>query len=363
MCLVSATSGPSHDSAGQAPPLPMVWRVGRAGQILSWLGITVSALIILVATSSFAEPDTDRTGPAIATAFGIVVALTLWRAGIHPSVTATDVGVVIRNPLETVTVPWDDLVQAQAGHAGVTISRLSAPPATIWAVQKANLSAWRGTQTRADAVAATIQALASARCVNAEGKRPTSRPIARRRPEPSDAVQTPLRFPWRMSVIEAAVIGFLRHPTSPVLSAGAALLFGALGLMNLGFLVSDQWDVHLLQERGVVVEGTVVGVPGQVDVTWPGIAPKSMFLEAGDDAEERYSTGDVVQVLVDPQDPTRARLAGVERTAAGLAWQLGLGLGALFLASGYAKWARWLAATRHAALPPPPGRHRSGSRR
>jgi hypothetical protein len=349
--------------AGEATPLPIVWRVGRAGRIASRTGVALSALTILgVATWVVGWPDADKLAAALVAAFGLVLALMLWRAGIHPSVAATEAGLVIRNPLETVTVPWEDLVEAAAGFDGVRIGRLSAPPTTIWAVQKANFSTWSGARTRADAVAAKIQELAAARGAPAETTRSGAKKIARREVEPFDAFREPLRFPWRMTRVEAAVIGFLRHSSSPRLSAASALVFGALGLTIVGFFAIDQGDAHLLQERGVVVQGTVLEVPGLVKVTWPGIAPESIFLEGGDHAADEYSVGEVVDVRSDPQHPTRARLVGVEPGAGENARQIAVALGALLLASAYAKWSRWLAVAHRDAPPTPPGRHRAGGR-
>lgn len=184
----------------------------------------------------------------------------------------------------------------------------------------------------------------------------------RGRCEPIDAVRAPLRFPWRMTTVEAAVIGFLKHSRYPALNTAAAVVFGTLGTVMLGLLADEAWDAHVLRDRGVVVQGTVVSVPGQVGVTWPGIEPESMFLEGGGNAEQWYSVGDAVSVVLDPHDPTRARLVGAERSAEAVAWQLGLAAVVLFLAGGYAKWARWLAVTARAQQPPPRGRHRARGR-
>lgn len=52
-----------------------------------------------------AWPDADPAAAAIVAAGGLLFALMLWRAGIHPSVTATEAGLVIQNPFETVTLP------------------------------------------------------------------------------------------------------------------------------------------------------------------------------------------------------------------------------------------------------------------
>ena len=256
------------------------------GLAASRLGTAVGTLASVEAVAwAFAWPDADRLAAALVAALGLCVALMVWRVGIHPSLAATETGLVIRNPLETVRVPWADLVEASAGFDGITISRLSAPPTTIWAVQKSNLSTWRGAPTRADDVAATIQVLASARGRNAETIRLREQC---RSPDGrfgrSTRSRSPLRSPWRMTRVEATVIGFLRHSSSPLPNAASALVFGALGLILVGLFASDEWDAHLLRDRGVVVQATVVEVPGLVKVTSPAIAPQAMFLEGGDRA-------------------------------------------------------------------------------
>jgi hypothetical protein len=115
--------------------LPIVWRVGRAGLIASWIGVALGVLAVLaVATWVLLWSDSDKVAAALVAVFGIVVAVALWRVGIYPDATANDGGLVIRNPQETVRVPWEDLVDATAGFDGVTITRLSQPPARIWAV-------------------------------------------------------------------------------------------------------------------------------------------------------------------------------------------------------------------------------------
>jgi hypothetical protein len=327
-------------------PLPIVWRVGRAGLAASRVGAVVGVLAVVgAATWGFAWPDADRLAAALVAALGLCLTLTAWRVGVHPSVAATETGLVIRNPLETVAIPWADLVEASAGFDGITISRLSATPTTIWAVQKSNLSTWRGARTRADAVAATIQVLASARADGSTTMSSGALPIVRREVTPLDAVRIPLRFPWRMTPVEATVIGVLRHSSSPLPNAAAAFVFGALGLVLVGLFAGDQWDARVLRDHGVVVQATVLDVPGQVKVSWPAIAPQALFLDGGDRAVQTYSPGEVVDVLSDPRHPTRAQMVGVEPDLAGRAGQLAVALGARLLASGYAKWSRWLALT------------------
>jgi hypothetical protein len=362
---VSSEDADSRDVGGKGATLPIVWRVGRAGLTIAWTSVAASALVILVVTAwVLLWPDADKAdGGIVAAPFALTIAL-LWRAAIHPSAEATEHGLIVHNPLETVTISWNDVVDATAGYDGVTIRRRGGRPTTIWAVQKSNVSTWRRKRTRADEVASTIRQLAAARAalVDPAPVAATRTPTQRDDVEPIDAFRAPLRFPWRMTRVEAAVVGSLRYSYSPLLSAASATLFGVLGLFNLAVQASDQWNMHLLHERGVVVHATVLDVPGQVKVVWPAIAPTAIFLDAGHHPASAYPVGSNVDVLSDPQHPTRAAIVGVtpdvQSTVAGFA----LGLGALLLASGYAKWARWLAVAAANQPPSHIGRHLSGPR-
>lgn len=345
----------------ERPQLPAVWRVSRAGRIVSWIGVSLSAMAILGVTKwVLVSANADKVTAALVAAVSIFVALMSWRAGIHPSVVATEDGLVVHNPLGTTTIAWRDIVEVSAGFGGVTISRLSAPPTAAWAVQKTNLGAWSGARTRADAVAATIQELAAERRAIDATTSPGPRPIARRDAEPYDAVRRPLRFPWRMTRVDAAVIGFLQHSSSPLLTAAAAVVLAVPGIALGGILVADQWDAHLLAERGVVVEASVVAVPGLIEVTWPDIQPRTIFLEAGDDAAEHYTVGQHVDVVSDAQHPTRARLVGYQPNDYGY---VAGAAGSLFVSSSYLKWWRWLVVAHRDAPPTPAGRHRSDDSR
>jgi hypothetical protein len=326
--------------------LPAVWRVGQAGLTGCRIGIVLVAAAILAAVAwVILDPDADAVAVALVVVAGLVIAAVLWRAGIHPSVTATQYGLVIRNPLARVVVPWQDVRGASAGYDGVVIFRRAAPPVVIWAVQKSNLATWSGSRTRADAVARRLVELAVEHGAVVESGSDIEASV-HRSVEPRDAVRRPLRFPWRMTRIEAEVVDFLRHSSSPLASGATAVMFCVIGLVMGGFLVMEQWDAYVLGERGVLVQGTVLDTPGLVKVTWPDIAPDAVFLERGDVPVERYVVGEAVQVVVDPQRPARAQLVGSGTDGATTARSIVFTLGALFLASGYAKWARWLVAAR-----------------
>lgn len=221
-----------------------MWRVSPAGLLASQIAMVATGIAIAAVTTwVLVSPEADRLAAVLVAAFGIVIGLVLWRTAIHPGVVATEDLLVIRNPLETVTFRWPDIVEVVPGFDGVTVTSISSPPKAAWAVQKSNLSTWRGAQTRADVVAARLWDLATER--GAVGSADEGvRSLPQREVELYDAVRRPLRFPWRMTRVEASVIGFLRHSSSPVLMAGAAAVFGVLGLVNAGLVVVGQWDAR-----------------------------------------------------------------------------------------------------------------------
>lgn len=334
---------------GDEPALPVVWRVGRPALLVGRVGTALSLAVIAAVTAWVLWwPDADRTAAVLVATVALAFVVLLWRMGLHPSVEATDNGLTIRNPLRTVEVPWAEVSEAVPGYDGIRITRYGLPSITVWAVQKANISTWSRMRTRADAVAATIEALARIHGGDDHPHKSTNRSIPSE-PEPRDAVVQPLPFPWTMSRVEAFVVGGLRHSSSPLLSGAVALLFAALALGVLGFLGDNLWNNHVLQERGIVVHATVLAVPGQVKVSWPGIAPRAVLVEPGH-RSGTYAVGDVVEVQSDPQEPTLARLVGVKPDAGDHIRTAAVGLVGLFLAGAYAKWSRWLLfAQRHAA--------------
>lgn len=343
---------------GEEPALPVVWRVGRPALLVARVGTGLSLAAIAAVTAWVLWwPDADRTAAALAAAVDLVFVVLLWRMGLHPSLEATAAGLTVRNPLQTVEIPWAEVRETIPGYDGIRITRYGRPSVTVWAVQKANISTWSRARTRADVVAATIDHLARVHGEHDHAHTSTMRSISNE-PEPRDAAALPLPFPWTMSRIEVFVVGELRHSSSPLLSGAVALLFAALALGVLGFLGDDLWNNHVLQQRGIVVHATVLAVPGQVKVTWPAIAPRAVFVDPGHPSGT-YAVGDVVEVQSDPREPTLARLVGVKPDAGDRIRSGAVGVVGLFLAGAYAKWSRWLLfAQRHAATTGS-GRHRT----
>jgi hypothetical protein len=298
-------------------------------------------------------PSGDPLLGLVAASAGVAVSVVVWRTALHPHVSAAEDALVVSNPLGTLPIAWTDVVTVVPGYSGLVVSRRSGPPVTIWAVQKSNLYEWLGRPGRADGIAEQIQQLAIARGGGLSHGQSGSE-VAVAEQEPSDAVRQPLPGLWRMSRLEAVLVGFFRYSSSPPGALLSALVWAAIAVTGLTLVAIDQWDTYRLSTHGVVAEAHVVDVPGLVEVTWPALQPQTVFLEAGDSFSESARAGDRVEVVYDPEQPTRARLLGVDRGLEVTYVPIALALIGVPMTSGSVKWWRWLTATNHPPTPPHP---------
>ena len=141
--------------------LDEVWRPGRLGRVAAGsVGVTggLMCALSLVASVTGAGPG----GLLAAVVFGLFPVFA-WRWGTHPLLGASADGLVVRNPVRTVVVPWADVERCVPSSLGLLIERRSGGrPIVAWAVQKPNLSRWFSRRTRADEVAAALEERAAA---------------------------------------------------------------------------------------------------------------------------------------------------------------------------------------------------------
>jgi hypothetical protein len=138
-----------------------VWRPERWGRVGAWaLGVTGG---LLCAVSLVAAVTGAGAGALlVAVVFGLFPVFA-WRWGTHPLLAVSAGGVVVRNPVRTVVVPWADVERCVPSSLGLLIERRSGGrPVVAWAVQKPNLSRWLRRPTRADEVAAALEDRAAA---------------------------------------------------------------------------------------------------------------------------------------------------------------------------------------------------------
>jgi hypothetical protein len=141
---------PPYDRRTQVAEVPSLgdgerlWRPNRAG-------LTAGCVFVLggIAVAAYLARHHQ---PDLAT-LAVLFAVGGWRYGLHPSLAATDEGVVIRNPFRRVTVPWRQVEGALPGSRGIIVLRTDRRPVKAWAVQKANWSHFLGKRRRADDVA------------------------------------------------------------------------------------------------------------------------------------------------------------------------------------------------------------------
>ena len=121
-----------------------IWRPNRAARAAGWVfilgGIAVAAYLV-----RHHHPDLA--------VLAALFAVGGWRYAVHPSLAATEEGLVIRNPFRRVVVPWRQVEGALPGSRGVIVLRTDRRPVRAWAVQKANWSHFLGKRRRADDVA------------------------------------------------------------------------------------------------------------------------------------------------------------------------------------------------------------------
>lgn len=323
----------------------MTWRASAPVLWAGRLAVGAGALAALFGVGwLLLAPSADPLVGLFAAAGGMAVSAVVWRAALHPRVAATEHALVICNPLETLRIPWADVVTVIPGYSGLMVSLRGGPSVTIWAVQKSNLYEWLGRPGRADGIAEQIQQIATSRGGGLSyGESASDFAVAQQ--EPSDAFRQPLPGLWRMSRLEAGLVGFFRYSSSPPGALMGALVWAAIAVTGLTLVAMEQWDTYRLSTHGVVAEAEVVGVPGLVEVTWPALEPETVFLEAGESFTESTRVGDRVEVIYDPGQPTRARLLGVERGREATYVTLALALIGALMTSGSVKWWRWLAVT------------------
>jgi hypothetical protein len=121
-----------------------LWRPNRAG--------LAAGCVFLLGGLALAAYFARHHQPDLA-ALAALFAVGGWRYGLHPSLSATKEGIVIRNPLRRVMVPWRQVEGALPGSRGIIVLRSDRRPVRAWAVQKANWSHFLGRRRRADDVA------------------------------------------------------------------------------------------------------------------------------------------------------------------------------------------------------------------
>jgi hypothetical protein len=141
--------------------LDEVWRPERWGQVGAWaLGVSGGLLCIVSLVAAVTGSGADWL--LLAVVFGLFPVFA-WRWGTHPLLATSADGVVVRNPVRTVVVPWADVERCVPSSLGLLIERRGDGRTVVaWAVQKSNLFRWLGRRTRADDVAAALEERAAA---------------------------------------------------------------------------------------------------------------------------------------------------------------------------------------------------------
>jgi hypothetical protein len=133
--------------------------VTRAGRIA---GALVALLFMLIGVA-LALDGSDLADHIVGVVFFLVAPVCWWLFALRPFVSLTPDTVKVQNPLRRYDLPIGAIMGARASYSGVMIDvRGRRRPVTAWAVQKMNLSTWRGRETRADLVAGNVMEAAYA---------------------------------------------------------------------------------------------------------------------------------------------------------------------------------------------------------
>jgi hypothetical protein len=129
-----------------------VWRCSPRALFWARLGFPTLSLaggaLVLAGLLGATEPHVGVGVGAIL----LISGLALQRFTLYPSLEATRSGLVVRNPISTKTVAWDDIKRISPGYGGLQIEVDGESLVTVWYVQKNNWDIARGNRTRADEV-------------------------------------------------------------------------------------------------------------------------------------------------------------------------------------------------------------------
>jgi hypothetical protein len=135
-----------------------VWRPSLGARMAGWVIAAVGGLLALSALATAVGGDVPLGGALVVVLVNAVVAVAAWRWGSYPLLGASEAGLTVRNPLQTIVIPWDDITGARASSLGLTVGRASGEPVVAWAVTRSALSGWLRRPSRADEVIAYLAA-------------------------------------------------------------------------------------------------------------------------------------------------------------------------------------------------------------
>lgn len=135
------------------------WRVSATGRAAA----AVVCLVVLVMGSLLVSNGAATSDRVWGGGMILAAPMSAWLFGWRPYVRLTPAELIIHNPLRRHTIALGAVMGADAGYSGLSLEvRGRTRPLSAWAVQKMDLSVWRGRGTRADAVAKMIVAAAYA---------------------------------------------------------------------------------------------------------------------------------------------------------------------------------------------------------
>lgn len=130
------------------------WRCSTGGLILGWIWVAITALgAVVLVVRSLVDGQVDWL---LGACFFALVGAAGYSLVLNLRITATDAGVVIRNPLRQHFVPWSDVSRIVPTYWGLEIHRHDGPPVLSLVGQKSNIAAARNQLVRADHIAGAL---------------------------------------------------------------------------------------------------------------------------------------------------------------------------------------------------------------
>ena len=135
------------------------WRPRAIARVAGGLVVLLALLLAI----GFTVSPPSATGYVPAVVFWLmvpIVAFGVWRNAFVAHVACMPEGLRVRNASSEVVIPWAEIVSVKPTYWGLWITERDGRIVTARAVQKSNAATWLRRRTRADRIAATIEAYA-----------------------------------------------------------------------------------------------------------------------------------------------------------------------------------------------------------
>lgn len=128
-----------------------VWRAAPSTLAVVWVFAIVAGVCIPLLAYLMYVRERSPLIPAVLGGLTLLALVYAWRFGLHPALVSTRNSVIIKNPLRTTAVEWQDITLITPGENGLLIGT-DDDQFEAWCIQKSNHAAKHGKLTRADKI-------------------------------------------------------------------------------------------------------------------------------------------------------------------------------------------------------------------